>query len=183
MPFIVNHFKFLSQDDGRKASLESIIERIKTAVFRWGINGAVIDPYNYISRPKDADSETVWIDDMLTQLRLLAVAHDLHLWFVAHPTKMQMDGEGKYPPPRGYSISGSSAWYAKADFGLTIYREQAKPGVVRLINWKTRFDWLGQEGEREFLYDNQTNTYLSSAIDLPYSSYHDASRGGDEKPW
>ena len=50
LPFINEHFKFLSQDDGKKASLDSIIERIKTAVFRWGISGVVIDPYNYIAR-------------------------------------------------------------------------------------------------------------------------------------
>ena len=154
LPFINTHFKFLSQDDGRKASLDSIIERVKTAVFRWGIQGAVIDPYNYIARPKSVESETQWIDDMLTQLRLLAQCHGIHLWFIAHPTKLVMDAEGNYPPPRGYSISGSAAWYAKADFGLTLHRDPKQPGVVRFINWKTRFDWLGKEGEASLLYSD-----------------------------
>lgn len=161
LPFVNKHFKFLQQDDGKKASLESIIERIKTAVFRWGIQGAVVDPYNYIQRPKSANSETEWIDDMLTQLRLLASVHGLHLWFVAHPTKLPMDGEGNTPPPRGYSISGSAAWYSKADFGLTVHRIQDEPGRVKIINWKTRFDWLGREGEANIVYDNTTNCYLS----------------------
>ena len=165
-PFINEHFKFLQQDDGKKASLESIIERIKTAVFRWGINSAVIDPYNYIQRPKTANSETEWIDDMLTQLRLLATSHDLHLWFVAHPTKLRLDDEEHYPPPRGYSISGSGAWYSKADFGLTVHKVPDRPGVVRIINWKTRFDWLGKEGEASILYDNTKNVYIHDAYDL-----------------
>lgn len=164
-PFINQHFKFLQQDDGRKATLESIIERIKTAVFRWGIQAAVIDPYNYIQRPKTANNETEWIDDMLTQLRLLAASHDLHLWFVAHPTKLSMDNEsGEYPAPRGYSISGSGAWYSKADFGLTVHKVHDRPGVVRIINWKTRFDWLGKEGETTILYDNTKNVYINDAL-------------------
>jgi twinkle protein len=165
LPFINEHFKFLSQDDGKKASLESIIERVKTAVFRWGVSGAVIDPYNYIARPRSDDSETQFIDDMLTQLRLMAQYHGIHLWLVAHPTKLMADRDGNYPPPRGYAISGSNAWYAKADFGLTVYRVPDKPGRVKIINWKTRYDWMGKEGENEFLYDVATNTYLTSVMD------------------
>jgi twinkle protein len=162
MPFIHQHFKFLQQDDGEKASLDSIIERVKTAVFRWGIRVAVIDPYNYIARPKNIDSETAWIDDMLTRMRLLAASHDLHIWFIAHPTKLQMDSEGKYQPPKGYSISGSASWYSKPDFGLTVHKDG--PGGVRIINWKTRFHWTGQEGEAKLLFDNTRHTYLTDAV-------------------
>jgi twinkle protein len=187
LPFIHAHFKFLNQDDGRKATLESIIERIKTAVFRWGVQGVVIDPYNYIARPKSADSETQWIDDMLTQLRLVAESYGIHIWFVAHPTKISMDSDGKYPPPRGYSISGSASWYAKADFGLTVHRDVEKPGIVRIINWKTRFDWMGKEGECTILYNTQTNTYVTDILDDPYPyqpngprTYRDLTRPDDE---
>jgi twinkle protein len=171
LPFINEHFKFLSQDDGRKASLDSIIERIKTAVFRWGISGAVIDPYNYIARANKDDTETQWIDDMLTTLRLMAQYHGIHLWLVAHPTKLQPDKDGHYPPPRGYSISGSAAWYAKADFGLTVYRVPDRPGEVKFINWKTRYDWMGKEGECSLLFDTATNTYITDVMDdlHPYS--------------
>lgn len=186
LPFINEHFKFLSQDDGQKASLASIVERIKTAVFRWGISGAVIDPYNYIARPTKDVNETQWIDDMLTTLRLTAQYHGIHLWLIAHPTKLMPDRDGNYPPPRGYHVSGSAAWYSKADFGLTVYRVPDKPGVVKFINWKTRYDWMGKEGECEILYDTATNTYLTDIMDdlHPYSpngptSYREA-RDGEE---
>jgi len=161
LPFIHRHFKFMQQEDGAKADIESIIERIKTAVFRWGVRGAVIDPYNYIQRPKSAESETQWIDDVLTRIRLLAQAYDLHIWFIAHPTKLVSDSEGNYPPPRGYSISGSGSWYSKADFGLTVHRERNLPGVVRIINWKTRWHWLGKEGEVSLLWDNVHHCYMT----------------------
>lgn len=187
LPFINEHFKFLSQDDGAKASLDSIIERIKTAVFRWGISGAVIDPYNYILRPTKAENETQWIDDMLTTLRLVAQYHGIHLWLVAHPTKLLPDKDGVYPPPRGYHVSGSAAWYAKADFGLTVYRVPNRPGQVKFINWKTRYDWMGREGECDILYDTATNSYLTDMLeDLhPYrpngpTTYREA-RDGDDR--
>lgn len=175
-PFITEHFKFLQQDDGKKANLESILERIRTAVFRWGIRGAVIDPYNYIERPKSAESETQWIDDMLTQVRMVAMQYGLHIWFVAHSTKLSMDSDGKYPPPRGYSISGSSSWYSKADFGITVHRGDM-PGIVRIINWKTRYDWFGQEGERIVLYDNAKNVYLADLHSDLGDSYDEATHG------
>jgi len=184
LPFITDHFKFLNQDDGKKATLDSIIERIKTAVFRWGIHGAVVDPYNYIARPKNMDRETEWIDDMLTQLRLLAQFHGIHLWLVAHPTKLPMLEDGTYKPPRGYSISGSNAWYAKADFGLTVHKDAERAGLVHLINWKTRFDWLGREGDCSILYDTQSNTYLTSGINdmHPYAPDNVTSFPGGKVP-
>lgn len=166
--FIAKHFKFMHQDDGQKATIESIVMRIKTAVFRWGVKCVVIDPYNYIHRPATIASETQFIDDILTALRLVAMSHDLHIWFVAHPTKMTMDAEGNYQIPKGYSISGSAAWYSKPDFGLTVHRSPTVPGEVKIVNWKTRFDWLGSEGQKVLLYDNTRNTYVCDpTTDLP----------------
>lgn len=159
--WIKRYFYFLQQDDGSKSTVEDIIERVKTAVFRFGVNCVVIDPYNYIERPKSMENETQFIDDMLTRFRLVAMAHDLHIWFVAHPTKMPMDADGKYQIPRGYSISGSSAWYSKPDFGLTVHRSD---DGVKIINWKTRYNWLGREGETIILYNETHNSYLCDMI-------------------
>lgn len=170
-PFIHRHFKFLQQEDGKKASIESIIERIKTAVFRWGVQIVVVDPYNYIARPPKAESETQWIDDILTELRLVASLYGLHIFFVAHPTKMQQDSDGNHQVPKGYSISGSAAWFSKPDFGLTVHRV-GKTGEVKIVNWKTRYDWLGAVGETTVLYDNVRHVYMSDnwADQQPYGS-------------
>lgn len=168
LPFIHRHFKFMHQEDGKKATIEGIIERIKTAVFRWGVQVVVVDPYNYIARPPKAESETQWIDDILTELRLVASLYGLHIFFVAHPTKMTMNADGSHMVPKGYSISGSAAWFSKPDFGLTVHREQS--GEVRIVNWKTRYDWLGKIGDVKILYDNVRHTYTSDdwADNMPY---------------
>ena len=68
------------------------------------------------SYTRDQDtSETDWISEMLTKLRVFAQAHSIHIWFVAHPTKMMRRDDGTVPPPKGYDISGSASWFAKAD--------------------------------------------------------------------
>ena len=100
------HFSFLYQADGSLSSLDSIITRMKIAVMRHGVRGIIIDPYNYIARDQDT-SETDWISEMLTKLRVFAQAHSIHIWFVAHPTKMMRRDDGTVPPPKGYDISRS----------------------------------------------------------------------------
>lgn len=164
-PFIHRHFKFLQQDDGKKAGIESVIERIKTAVFRWGVKIAVIDPWNYVARPKGIESETQFVDDVLSSLRLVAQLYGVHIFLIAHPTKMQSDGEGNYSPPKGYHISGSAAFFSKPDFGLTVHRLPGS-GEVKILNWKTRYDWLGKVGEASILYDNTNHVYLSDNWDM-----------------
>jgi twinkle protein len=157
--FVQSHFSFLYQADGSMSTVGSIIERLKVAVLRHGVRGAIIDPYNYIQRDNNV-SETEWISDMLTQLRVFAQAHGIHLWFVAHPTKMMRGADGKVPAPKGYDISGSAAWFAKADVGLTVHRPNPSNSPVSEIHiWKSRFSWVGKQGETELEFSVPTSTY------------------------
>lgn len=162
--WVSQHFKFLYQDSGAKATVASIMERMRAAIFRWGVRTIVIDPYNYIDRPKDLESETSWIDNMLTEFRLFAQANGVHIWFVAHPTKQMKLADGSYQPPKGYDLAGSAAWYSKPDFGLTVFRDENE-GKTRIINWKTRFNWLGQQGEASLFYDMACRVFRDDLLD------------------
>lgn len=157
--FIQEHFAFVHQDDGSLADLDSILDRLRIAILRYGIRGAVIDPYNFISRPRGDSSETEWISDMLTKVKAFAMGHGIHIWFVAHPTKMQRNSEGRLPVPGGFDISGSAAWFAKADCGLTVHREKDDPQVAQIHIWKCRFSWVGKQGQTNLLYDVGTTRY------------------------
>ena len=70
----------------------------------------VIDPYNYIQLDRSG-TETESISAMLTRVNAFAKANDVHVWFVAHPAKMQREGS-ELPVPDGMSIAGSMAWWA-----------------------------------------------------------------------
>lgn len=157
--FINDHFTFVHQDDGGLADLDSILDRLRVAVLRHGIRGAVIDPYNFINRDRAEKSETEWISDMLTKVKAFAMGHGIHIWFVAHPTKLQRNADGKIPPPGGYDISGSAAWFAKADCGVTVHREKEEPHVSQIHIWKCRFSWVGKQGEARLVYDVGTTCY------------------------
>ena len=163
--FIQDHFAFVHQDDGSLADLDSILDRLRIAILRYGIRGAVIDPYNFISRPRGDSSETEWISDMLTKVKAFAMGHGIHVWFVAHPTKMQRNSEGRLPVPGGFDISGSAAWFAKADCGLTVHREKEDPQVAQIHIWKCRFSWVGKQGQANLVYDVGTTRYT----EVPYS--------------
>lgn len=157
--FVNEHFAFVHQDDGSLANLDSILDRLRIAILRFGIRGAIIDPYNFISRDNRDKSETEWISDMLTKVKAFAMGHGIHIWFVAHPTKMQRNSEGRIPPPGGFDISGSAAWFAKADCGLTVHREKEDPLVAQIHIWKCRFSWVGKQGQTNLLYDLSTTRY------------------------
>ena len=164
--FVQSNFSFLYQADGTLSSVDSIIDRLKIAVLRHGVRGAVIDPYNYIQKDRGNVSETEWVSDVLTRLRVFAQAHGIHLWFVAHPTKMMRDANGDIPAPKGYDISGSAAWFAKADVGLTVHRpDPAYSPISEIHIWKCRFSWTGKQGKTELSFDSPTSTYH-----LPYAT-------------
>jgi twinkle protein len=178
--FVQSHFSFLHQSDGSLSTMDSILERIKIAVMRHGVRGVVIDPYNYIQKPSDV-AETEWISVMLSQVRLFAQAHGLHIWFVAHPTKMMRDAKGKVPSPTGYDISGSAAWFAKADIGITVHRpEPAKSVLSQVICWKCRFSWIGKQGQTDLIFNKITSCYTDSWNDVSAESSTYTSDEDDE---
>jgi twinkle protein len=159
--FVSENFCFLYQADGSLSTLDSILERLKSAVLRFGIRGCVIDPYNYIAKDLTT-SETDWISDMLTKLRVFAQAHGIHIWFVAHPTKMLRREDGTIPPPKGYDIAGSASFFSKSDVGLTVHRPKpSESNISQIFIWKCRFSWVGQIGDCEIEYDKITSRYVA----------------------
>lgn len=153
--FVNDHFLFIDSNGEEPSTLESILERARVAVKRMGIRGMVIDPYNYIDMDKANSTETEAISNMLTRVQKFCKANDVHVWFVAHPSKIQRAGV-EQPRPDGMSISGSMAWWAKTDCGLTIHR---KDNYVEVAVWKCRYRWVGTQGETTLLYNKHAGTY------------------------
>ena len=160
LDFVHMHFSFVHQTDGSLSTIDSILERLKVAVLRHGVRGAVIDPYNYIQKSRES-SETDWISEMLSRVKAFAMAHGIHVWFVAHPTKLPVAADGTMPIPNGMTISGSAAWFAKADMGLTVHRpDRQHSNAAEVHVWKVRFNWTGKEGVAELMYRNGIATYV-----------------------
>ena len=154
--WVNEHFLFIDTNGEEPSTLDSILERARAAVKRMGVRGLIIDPYNYIELPRDNVTETDAISRMLTKVQAFCKTHDVHTWFVAHPAKITRTGVDQ-PRPDGMAISGSMAWWAKTDCGLTVHR--AVGPEVQIAVWKCRYRWVGQQGETTLLYNKTAGTY------------------------
>lgn len=162
MAWVQEHFVFLYQGDGALSPIEDIIDRLRAAVLRYGIRGAVVDPYNYIDRPREAN-ETEWVSEALTKVKVFIEAHDVHLWLVAHPAKQYKREDGKYSVPGGYDISGSAHWFNKADMGMSVHRPNVHESISEVHIWKCRFNWIGKQGKTSLSYEVPTGRYFLPA--------------------
>lgn len=152
--WVQDHFLFLDSHGEAPNTLDSILERARVAVKRMGVRGMVIDPYNYIDISRD-NTETEAISNMLTRVQKFCKANDVHVWFVAHPSKINRAGT-EQPRPDGMSISGSMAWWAKTDCGITVHRTDK---CVEVAVWKCRYRWVGTQGETSLIYSKTAGTY------------------------
>jgi len=143
-------------------TLEEILSLAGAQVFRMGVKGVVLDPWNEIdhSRPKDM-SETEYISRCLSEIRRFARQKDVHCWVSAHPRMLQKDKEtGTYTVPTPYEIAGSAHWFNKSDNCIAIWRNKhdlAQPIEVHVQ--KIRFREVGQLGVAYLNYDRLTGRY------------------------
>jgi twinkle protein len=153
--WVNEHFLFIDSNGEEPNTLDSILERARVAVKRMGVRGLVIDPYNYIELDRRDTTETDAISQMLTKVQKFCKAHEVHTFFIAHPSKIQRSGT-EQPRPDGMSISGSMAWWAKADCGVTVHRQTDH---VEIAIWKCRYRWVGTQGETTLIFNKTAGTY------------------------
>lgn len=169
--WVQGHFVFLEDHSDEPATIDSILDRIRAAVLRYGIRGAVIDPYNYIVKDPGQE-ERVWIEAMLARVRRFCITNGVHIFFIAHPQKIQPNADGSTRVPRGNDISGSAAWFSKTDNGITVHRDPEEPFVAQIHIWKIRFQWIGKIGMTMLAYDTDT-TRFTDADDDPLDVFGD----------
>lgn len=157
-----SYFAFVLPEE---PTVDAILDRVRTLVYRMGIKGVVIDPWNELehSRPA-AMSETEYISQCLSKIRRFARHHNVHLWLVAHPTKLARDHDGNEPVPTLWDISGSAHFRNKADGGVVVWRDLKNPAnPVQVHVQKVRFAETGELGMVEFTYDRVTGRYREVA--------------------
>jgi twinkle protein len=152
-------------------TIDSILDRAATMVFRKGIKGLIIDPWNEIDhRRPQGMNESEYISHALTLIRRFARNHHIHAWVVAHPSKPQMLDDQENSPVGLWAISGSAHWRNKADFGLSVQRDlQDRDAPVKVHVLKVRFGETGELGTAEFSFDPLTGSYhelVGSAYDM-----------------
>lgn len=150
--WISRHFTYILPDN---PSLDTILEKAKAVIFRTGAKGVVIDPWNELEHTRSPYlSETDYISATLQKLRAFARLYGIHLWLVAHPTKMPHTDDGEEQVPLLQNISGSINFRNKADFGLTVFRHLHNPdNPVDIIVTKSRWKQYAELGSVRFQYN------------------------------
>ncbi len=142
--FISDHFYFIRPDE--TPTIDFILNKIKQLVLRHGVNAVIIDPFNKIQKDLAGQTETQFIQELLNNLSLFKQKYGLHIFLVAHPTKMKKEQNSKkYDVPSLYDISGSSEFYNQADYGISVYRDFDQQRITIYIQ-KVKFKHLGKQG-------------------------------------
>ena len=161
----LNDRVFMINPEDEDFSIDSILAHAKKLVRRNGINALVIDPFNKLEHTlQKGELETTYISRLLDKLTSFAQHNLVHIFLIAHPTKMRKREDGSFEVPTLYDISGSAHFYNKTDNGFTVYRD-FDSGRVTVHVQKVKFKHIGQTGQQEFHYDLQNGRYYIGGQD------------------
>ena len=149
--WVKDRFSLIKPDEGY--SIDSILSAAKSLVLRKGIKGLILDPWNRIENTKpNGMQEGEWVVSCLTKIINFAQKSGVHVFLVAHPTKMQKNSDGSnYLIPNLYSISGSAHFFNMAQNGFTIFRNMVTD-MTEVHFQKVKWEHLGKIGVAAYIY-------------------------------
>lgn len=156
-----NYFWILNEDD---MTLDKILETAKYYVKKKGIKIFVIDPYNKVDHNYSSKiTETQYISKFLDKLIMFGKIHDLLIFLVAHPAKMERGAI-----PNLYNISGSAHFYNKTDYGITVHRVPGDNNLmtneIKVLVQKVKFKHLGSQGIANFVYNYKNGRFETGDV-------------------
>jgi len=142
-------------------TMPSICVKIKQLVKRYGINGVMINPWNWLdNRRRPGITETEYVSEALSELLLTLKQTDVHCFLIAHPTKVPKDDKtGMFKIPSLYNINGSAHFYNKTHNGVTVYRDFNPGGLVTVYIQKVKQSWDGKIGMCSYNFNADTRSY------------------------
>jgi twinkle protein len=164
--FVDENFFFMKIDE-IDVTIDGILAKASELVQRNGINCLVIDPWNYVEHKYErGTNETQYISEALTKIKRFKDRFGVHVFVVAHPTKIRKEN-GSYVVPTLYDIAGSAHFFNKCDNGFVVYRDYAT-GQTKVYIQKIRWSFIGKVGDSNFMYD-VSNKRFTSIMDDKYS--------------
>lgn len=149
-------------------TLDSILEKMRQAVLKYGINWYVIDPWNKIEH-QYTDSETKYVSESLDKIANFNQKNGTHSFIVAHPTKMKFNHDkGCHEMPGLYDISGSANFANKADIGISVYKNPDVQYRNIIAIQKVKFKYWGQIGEVDLGWNPDNGRYSENGGDVQY---------------
>jgi len=121
--FTQRRFCFIAPDpeEDIEHDMDWLLDRMATAVIRYGMKVCIIDPWNEIDHKRQKDeSITEYTGRAIRKLKVFAKRYDCLVIVVAHPDKGARHRDAEAIGLQ--DISDSAHWANKADIGVTIGR-------------------------------------------------------------
>lgn len=146
-------------------SIDSLLKHAERQLDKLKYDIFVIDNYTTLSSARNANmTEHEYVNHVLDKLIKFARKYNILVILIAHPKKMQRDNlNGGYEIPFAYDICGSSNFFNKSDFVLTVHRiyKNLKPtNVTKIICTKCKSSNFGKIGECYLGFDEVTQNYF-----------------------
>lgn len=154
-------------DSPEPLSILEVIEKAKALVLQKGITHLVLDPWNEFDHQRPPNqTETDYISQSISHMKQFGLRHAVHLFLIAHPTKLIKDKEGKYPIPTPYDIAGSANWRNKTDNAITVWRPKldVDPHYSEIHITKIRRKQNGHIGSCAMQWDPLCGRYSETAL-------------------
>lgn len=151
-----NFFWILPKDENY--TIDEILKNAEILIKTKDIKILVIDPYNTIEHQYTGNNETLYINKFLAKLTNFKKKHNILLFLVAHPRKME-SLKGEFKIPTLYDISGSANFYNKADYGLV---QHIKDDIASTYIQKVKNKWMGKKGYIDWRYNKKNGRYTPS---------------------
>lgn len=145
-------------------TIDSLLETILQMIKKYGIQFFVIDAWNKMEH-KFTNSETQYISESLDKLDFFCKRHKVHLFLVAHPTKMKKnEKDDTVNVPTLYDVSGSANFYNKTANGLCVYKRKIENEtyINEVYVQKVKFEHWGKEGMRTYQFDKSNGRFYFS---------------------
>lgn len=162
--WIKDRYNLIKPEEGY--SLDSILAAALLLVLRKGIKGLILDPWNRIENTKPSGmTDGEWIVSCLVKIITFAQKTGVHVFLVAHPTKMQKNADGSnFLVPNLYSISGSAHFFNMTQNGFTIFRNNVT-GMTEVHFQKVKWEHLGKTGMAEYTYYDDNSRFYAEGDD------------------
>jgi twinkle protein len=153
-------------DPDAAMTVPALLTKARAMVLRHGITGLIVDPWNEFDHTRTPGmTETEYISQCLSLFRNFSRTHHVHVWIVAHPTKMRKGEDGRYPVPTPWDISGSAHWHNKADNCLAVWRDVTSEDHYSEVHvQKIRSKEIGRVGAVGMLWTPASGRYDVTAL-------------------
>ena len=168
LEFIDKHFIFQDHQAGSPFTIEGILDFASSGIPRDGNQRVLaIDPFNCIDLKQGRLMMTDAINRLLTKVTQWAKSTESVVLFIAHPAKPQDRGN---KVPSGLDISGSISWYTKADFLLSVVRNDVD---VSIHVSKVRWNFQGEQGVAKLKYNEVSGRFEEISGDSTFDESYE----------